>query len=332
MSTLREVAARAGVSIRTVRRVMYEADTVRPETVERVQNALVKLAYVPNLHARALVGGKVDAVALVVPQLTWYVSNVIVLTLQQQIAALDLHTVSFVSNGAALSQTVSEIKSLSPRAVILVQVAWHDEYCQLPDSEIPLLGIDLRSELPTEVPADTVGLDRIGAFRTATKHLLELGHCCIGLLDSYSAKGRQEGYHQALDEAGVKYRAVAVADSMGVEAPAIRNCLKDLLTRHPDLTGLVCTTDLWTQEALHHLADLGFSVPGDISLTSYSNEPWTRWTIPSLTTLDQGTAEMCEHALKMLKRRLKGSDKPWSRRTVLPELVVRGSTAPPRSR
>lgn len=330
MAKLSDIAARAGVSIRTVRRVLYDSTPVRPETAARVQKVLAELEYVPNPHARALVGGKTTAIALVVPELTWYVSNALVLTLHQRIAQLGLHGVFFVSNTANVKQTVAEIRQLSPQAVMLVQVPWHDAYRRLTHNETPLLGIDVRPEMPADVTADNARLDRVGAFRSATEHLLQLGHRRIGLLNSYSAQGRLEGYSQAMEAAGVDYRAVVIGDAEGRKAPPIQVCIEELITTHPELTALVCTTDLWAQEAIYHLAQRGLRVPEDISIVSYSNEPWTRWALPPLTTLDQSTAELCEHTLALMSRRLEGSEQPWSRRLICPELVVRDSTAPPR--
>ncbi len=328
MVSLSDVATRAGVSIGTVRRVLYDLAPVRPETAHRVREALEELDYVPNPYARALVGARAPLVALVVPQLVWYVANVLVVTLHQQISTLGLRSAFLVTDTGAVEQTAVELQQLSPQAVILVQVPWHDGYRRLAQDGSYLSGIDLRSELPPDVPADVVSLDRVGAFRRATEHLLALGHRRIGLLDSYGATGRQEGYTQALAGAGVDFRAVAVADSDGIQAPTIRCCLEQLLAPHPDLSALVCTTDLWAQEAIRHLADMGRTVPRDLSVTGYSNEPWTRWTTPALTTLDQGTAALCSHALEAMARRLEGCTAPWSRRVVHPELVVRDSTVP----
>ena len=306
MASLSDVAARAGVSIRTVRRVLYEPDLVAAKTVARVMAALQELNYAPHPYARALGGGKSDAVALIVPQLIWYVGNILVVTLQQQIAALGLHGVCFVSEGGSVAQRVAEIRRLSPQAVMLVQVDWDEAYRGLLENGTVGVGIDVRPEMPAEVPTDAIGLDRVGAFRSATEHLLELGHRRIGLLNYYSGQGRVEGYTAVMAAAGLDYRAIAVTDAEGVHAPRIRPALEQLLNEHPDLTGIVCTTDQYTQPVVRHLANLGLRVPEDISLTSYSNEPWTEWTMPSLTTLDQRTDLLCAYAMQTLQRRLGG--------------------------
>lgn len=330
MASLSDVAARVGVSIRTVRRVLYEPDLVAAKTVARVTAALEELGYAPHPYARALGGGKSDAVALIVPPLIWYVGNILVVTLQQQIAALGLHGVFFVSEGGSAAQRVAEIRQLSPQAVMLVQVDWDEAYGGLFGNGTAVVGIDVRPQMPEDVPADAIGLDRVGAFRSAAEHLLALGHRRIGLLNSYSGQGRVEGYTAAMAAAGLDYRAIQMTDAEGVHAPRIRPALGQLLAEHPDLTGIVCTTDQYTQPVVRYLADMGLRVPEDISLTSYSNEPWTEWTIPSLTTLDQGTGLLCEYALETMQRRLQGNDGPWERRVHRPALIVRESTAPPR--
>lgn len=332
MATLREVAKRAGVSIGTVRRVLYSLTPVRPETSRRVNEALAALGYVPNPYARALVGGSSSVIAIVVPPLIWYVGSVLVLTLQQRIAALGLHGVFLISEQGADEETFAEIARLSPQAVLLAQVNWHEGYRRFADSGIPLLGIDVRPEIPPEVPADAIGLDRVTGFRAATEHLLHLGHRRIGLLKDYDGQGRVEGYSQALAAAGVDFSAIAIGDNEGRRAPAVGSCLESLLEAHPGLTALVCSTDHWTLQVIHHLRLKGLGVPEDLSLTGYSNEPWTRWVRPALTTLEQGTEKLCEHTLALMQRRLEGSAEAWSRRVISPRLVVRETTAPPRAR
>ena len=328
MASLRAIAARSGVSIRTVRRVLYEPHLVSPDAARRVNDVVAKLGYVPNHYARALVGAKTQVIALVVPQLVLHGTNILIVTLQQEIATLGLRSVFYGNEPDFVEQTVVELRQMRPQAVLLVRVGWHDEYRRLLDDDLHLLCVDVQKGLPPDVPGDAVGLDRTTAFRVVTEHLLALGHRRIGLLDSWGAEGRRAGYTQALDAAGMDSRAVAVADSPSMDVPLIRPCMEQLLTDHPDLTALVCMNDVWALEAIHHLADMGRRTPDDISVTGYNDEPWTRWSKPPLTTVDQGTLRLSSHVREMLTRRLEGSTEPWSRLTVRPELVARASTGP----
>ena len=168
MANLGEIATQAGVSIRTVRRVLHGSPSVHPETARRVQAVLAEHACVPNHHARALVGAKTHLVALVVPQLLWHGTNVLIVTLRQQISTLGLRTVFFVSEPEPIEQTVVELRQMRPQAVVLMRVGWHDEYRRLLDDDTHLLWVDVRGELPPDLPADTMGLDRTGAFRVLT--------------------------------------------------------------------------------------------------------------------------------------------------------------------
>jgi DNA-binding LacI/PurR family transcriptional regulator len=329
MATLKDVAARAGVSISTVRCALYHLGPIRETTRQRVMEAARELAYVPNTFARALVSGKAPVVALVVPELAWHVSNILVVTLQHQIATLGLRTVLFVGSTTAPAALVSEIRQVAAQAAILVQVNWSEEYRSLSECGIHLLCLDVRPQPPLDGAGDAISLDRVGAFRLVTEHLLELGHRHIGLLASYGGTGRQEGYEQALEAAGVGERAMMVADAEGVRAPDLREALAELFRADPQLTAVVCSTDLWAQEAIHHLGEMGKEVPQDVSVTGYSNEPWTPWATPALTTLDQGTDRLCAQTLALLRCRVEGAVEPWRREVIRPELVVRASTAPP---
>ena len=331
MAGLKDVAARAGVSISTVRCALYDLGPVRPETRQRVLDAARELAYTPNPFARALVGGRSPLVAMVVPQLTWHVSNVLVVTLHQEVAAMGLHSAFFVSGFCPIEQTVGEIMQLSPQAVILVQVNWHEDYRRLSENGTHLLGIDVRPEFPPDVPGDAVHIDRIGVFRRITEHLLELGHKHIGLLTTPGAFGRKEGCNEALQAAGLALEAVTVLNSRGNNDPGIHTSLERLLSSHPDLTGLVCSTDLWAQAAIRYFKETGRSIPDEYSVTGYSNEPWTQWTTPALTTVDQGTDRLCEWSLEMLRRRREDMTEPWKREMIRPRVLIRESIAAPRS-
>lgn len=328
MARLSDIAARAGVSISTVRRVLYNLGAVRPETERRVKEALAALEYIPNSHARALVGARAPLVALVVPQMKWYVSNVLIVTLQRGIAALDLRSVFFLSDGNTVEQTVQEILHMSPRAVVLAAVPWFDEYSRIAQIGIPLVGVDLRPNFPPNAPVDQVGIDRVAGFRRATEHLLQLGHRRVGLFNYVGNQARVDGYEQAMQAAGLQFRAVVDADETGVRAPRLTQALEQLMANHPDLTGIVCSTDLWAQEIITLLGSMGRAVPGDISVAGYSNEPWTAWTEPSLTTIEQGTEQLCTVSLDIMVRRLEGSEEPWHRQMLQPQLIVRNSTAP----
>lgn len=330
MATLKDVAARAGVSISTVRCALYNLGPIRETTRQRVMEAARELTYVPNTFARALVSGKAPVVALVVPELAWHVSNILVVTLQHQIATLGLRTVLFVRGAATPAALVSEIRQVAAQAAVLVQVSWSEEYRSLPERGIHLVSLDVRPQAPADGPGDAISLDRAGGFRLVTEHLLGLGHRRIGLLASSGGTGRQEGYEQALEAAGVAERAIMVADAEGVRAPGLREALEELFRADPQLTAVVCSTDLWAQEAIRHLGDMGKQAPQDVSVTGYSNEPWTPWVTPALTTLDQGTDRLCAQTLALLRSRVEGAAEPWRREVIRPELVVRASTAPPR--
>jgi DNA-binding LacI/PurR family transcriptional regulator len=194
---------------------------------------------------------------------------------------------------------------------------------------------------------DYVGLDDRSAAAQLGRHLGELGHRRVGVVanrlgtdrnDGPADQHRQDrspyavvrnrlsGLADGLAESGVDWATVPVEERFDNTAEAGAAAAVALLDRQPELTALVCTTDVFGLATLTVARQLGLWVPDELSVTGFDDVPESA--VVGLTTVHQPTLEKGRVAGQLL---LDESDRPAARRVLMPtELMVRGSTGVPR--
>jgi LacI family transcriptional regulator len=195
-------------------------------------------------------------------------------------------------------------------------------------ASIPVVAIDPHTG---KGGPSTVGSDNVAGARTATEHLLSLGHRRIahirGRWDLESAHLREEGYRQALVAAGIPFDPLLVRDG-NYRAPQTDDAARDLLTRRERPTAIFAANDLSAIRVLEVAAELGIRVPDELSVIGFDDVPEAAAATPQLTTLAQPLHEMGAQALQLLLELLGGAN--VQRHVELhAELVLRASTAPP---
>jgi LacI family transcriptional regulator len=222
--------------------------------------------------------------------------------------------------GAALS-------ALQPDGVILTPP--HSENllitALLAERKIPFARIG--SNAPGPGIAMTMGDE--GAAHLATSRLIELGHRRIGMIAGpaqYSLSGwRVSGWRRALAEAGLPHNSLLEVGDFGYESGT--RAARALLTRNPDLTAIIASSDQMALAALEVARDRGLAVPRDLSLISFDNTPIVRFSQPPLTAIDQPIAETVSRAVEQLIARGEEGDGD-AVIEVAAGLVERASTAP----
>ena len=205
MSTLRDVAARAAVSVTTVARVVRGDKYVRPEVQQRVRAAIDELAYVPNLVARSLRTGREDAIGIAVPEITDSFYAQIVQTVERSARARGMATIvtSFGDDPASEQSAVEALLSRQIVGLISVPVAADQSYLRHWQDRVAMVFIDRE---PIGITADNVVEDDVGGARAAVSHLIAHGHRRIAFLGDPptvpTAGRRLEGYTAALREHG----------------------------------------------------------------------------------------------------------------------------------
>ncbi|WP_222192904.1 LacI family DNA-binding transcriptional regulator [Modestobacter italicus] len=333
---LSDVAARAGVSHQTVSRVVNGHPNVAPGTRERVQRAIAELGYRPNTAARALVTGSTRTIGLVTSHINQYGPAQTLLGLEKAARAAGYSlSVAILDDDSevAMREAVDLFVGQSVDAVVALST-----YGQAVDAlrrfeaPVPLIAV----QVGRDDARPTVWVDQEVGAALATRHLLDLGHRTVhhvtGPGDSLEARGRRVGWRRELEAAGAPVPEVLCGDwwpssgfAAGRELAAMARAARGTAD---EVTAVFVANDQMALGVLNALCEEGLSVPGDISVVGFDDVPECAYYLPPLTTVRQDFAELGRRGVELVLARLRGEELEAD--PVLPELVVRASTAPAR--
>ena len=332
--SLKDVAALAGVSVRTVSNVVNRFPHVAPDTRARVEKALEELNYRPNLAARNLRRGRSGLIGLVVPEIdSPYFSE---LAAHLAVAAEDRSwTVLIDQTGGDPARERAFLDGAAAAFVDgLVFSPWGLAAAELSRTaeDIPLV---LLGERTGEGVADHIAIDNVAAAREATEHLIALGRrriAAVGLqshLTNETARLRRDGYRAALRAAGHRVR-----EQFEVEVTALHRAdgsaaMRALLALPERPDALFCFNDQLALGAVRAARDAGLDVPTDLAVVGLDDIEDGRYSTPSLTTIAPDKSAIAVRALECLAERLGGDRSDGARDIVVPHrLVVRESSGP----
>ncbi|MFF4259744.1 LacI family DNA-binding transcriptional regulator [Streptomyces sp. NPDC001663] len=332
--TLRDVAELAGVSSRTVSNVVNGYAPVAEATRLRVQQAVDKLGYRPNVLARNLAAGRSGQIAVVVPYLdTPYFAELLqgiirAARVQGYNVLIDQtdgdaeHEKLFLSRGA--QHLLFDGVIFSPLGLAQSDLTERD----------PSLPLVVLGERVSDGGFDHVGIDDVAASLEATEHLLSLGRRRVAAIGDQpyrtgeAAQLRTRGYRLAHERAGLP-----VSEELIVSTPRFNRSdgatamahLLDDLEEPPD--AVFCYSDLVALGALHTLASRGLRVPEDIAVVGYDDIEDGRYSNPPVTTVSPDKKMIAETAVELLLKRITSSTPLPGREIRAPHrLIPRAST------
>lgn len=309
--TLQDVAQLAGVSIKTVSNVVNDFPRVRPETRRRVQWAIDELGYLPNLSARGLRSGRTGIIELSLPDLRQHyfaelADDVIRTAEKRGLSVLVRQT------GGDRQHEIDVVTRQRPHLAdgLLFspgQLGPKDQ--DLLSDAFPWV---LLGEQIFDGPVDHVTMRNASAAKAAVQHLLDLGRRSIAVIGAHSggqseiraAHLRVAGYRSALEEAGLQVNPALTQSATQWGYWAGAEAVKSLLQLKVPFDGLFCFNDALALGALRELAALGVRVPDDIAVIGFDNIDDGRFSVPSLTSVDGGRAEIAEVAVSLLVERM----------------------------
>lgn len=334
-ATLLDVATQAGVSPATVSRVMNGDTPVRAETRARVLHAIELLNYRPNLFARGLSGAKSYTVGLIYDNPNAYI---IVAALQGALAACDdlgfgLQPHPFDSRAPKLGDRLLDFASSHGLAGLVLTQPVSERagaLATLGEHGIPTVRIVSSAEDPGgESPC--VYIDDRDAAYAITAHLVQLGHRRIGFLKGgkhhRASVERFNGYRKALNDYGIALHKDLVVEGDYVFDDGFRGARR-LLGLRNRCTAIFGSNDEIAAGALAAARSDGLQIPYDLSIAGFEDSPFSRHSWPPLTTARQRAEIIIEHATRLLIAHIRHG--VVKNEGFTPELVVRGSTAPPR--
>lgn len=330
--TMHDVAAIAGVSIKTVSNVINGYQYIRPETKARVEAAIAQLGYQVNITARNLRQGRTGMIGLAVPELSLpYFAELA----DSVIRAAETHGVTvLIEQTNATRERELEVLASARRhltdGLIFSPLALGPEDTAHFEVDYPIV---LLGERIFGGPGDHVTMSNVEAARAATRHLIEIGRRRIAVIGAHegetmgSAALRVRGYRQALEEAGIPLDAALVGEAGLWHRATGAETMHRMLDEGTAIDAVFGLNDALALGALHALHARGISVPGEIAVIGFDDIEDAAYTTPALTSVAPGREQIARTAVDLLLARVAGTA-PADRVEVVAdfEVVVREST------
>jgi DNA-binding LacI/PurR family transcriptional regulator len=327
--TIRDVAARAGVSKSLVSLVLRGAEGVRPDKREAVRAAVEELGYRPNAAARSLSERRTRTVGVLLNDMRnpWFVDLLDGLNSRLYDSGLRMLLADGHLNrrlGEDLTNTFTELRVDGLIAVGTLQ----DPGVLLTAADrVPTVVAGTRE--PAMPAVDIVANDDEHGARLATEHLIGLGHRDIAHIAGQGAVGvlRRRSFETTMQEHGLAGTAMVEQGDL-TEEGGYRATVR-LLSRPRRPTAIFAVNDMTCVGALSAAEESGLVVPRDLSLVGYDNTYLSQLRHLWLTTVDNASREVGRRAAQRLLDRIADPDRPAQVDLATPSLEVRGTTAPP---
>ena len=336
MPTIRDVAHEANVSIATVSYVLNDSGTVSEATRQRVLQAIEKLGYRPSVLARGLQASESRMIGYSwQPEAPNRFNPILEKFIHGTAEAASRHgyhllTFPYPQRHDKIIVYREMIESHRVDGFILPNTNWDDQRIRyLMDVEFPFVAFG-RSNPDWDFP--WVDVDGVDGVQQAMAHLFELGHqriACLAWPEIHTpGYYRLQGYFDAMENAGLIVEPGWVVRSQNdyYEAYQLAQTWLNLPSEQRP-TAVIALSDLMAIGVMNAAADAGLDVGPDLAVIGFDDTPITGYLRPSLTSLRQPVAEVCEHVLTMLIDLVR-SQKPEPAQVLLsPKLIVRDSTA-----
>jgi LacI family transcriptional regulator len=332
--TINDVAELAGVSKRTVSRVLNRSDKVNEKTREKVQQVIEQLNFTPNSRARGLAANRSYLLGLIYDVPTLFINDVqkgILSVCHDEGYDIVVHPCEFGS--ANLLNDVRRFvnRSKIDGVIMLPPVSEIPEVAQALD-DIGVPHVRFSSQLTSE-PWRLVVTNYVPAVTDMTDHLVELGHREIGFIsgpkDNVSSQKRQQAFVEALQRHGLVLRDEYIVEGAFTYESGLR-AAQEMLTKAERPTAIFAANDEMAFGVMNVADALGISIPEDLSLVGFDGTKFATFVIPSLSTIRRPSHEMASlGARKLLAYINQGVDAARQFESMVsPQFVPRESTGP----
>jgi len=332
-ATIHDIARKLNITASTVSRALKDHPRISAETKRAVQKTAQKLNYQPNHIAAALRKGRSNIIGIIVPTVdrTFFSS---VMRGIEEIANLSKYNVLICQTYDNYEKEISTVEALLNTRVdgIIASYAKEttnfDHFLKVKERGIPLILFD-RSNDELEVSHVVID-DFLGAYK-ATEHLIQQGSKRIAHFTSLRKisiyKERLRGYREALLDHGIPYDESLVIES-NLQLEDGRQSMLQLLQRGERPDAVFSASAYGILGALQILKEKGISIPAEVALVGFSNEPFTSFTEPSLTVVDQHSMRIGNAAAQIFLEEATAEDRKFIPQKIVlkPELIIRQSS------
>lgn len=331
--TIEDVARRAGVSKKTVSRVINGEEYVAGATARKVRDVIADMGYVPNVSARRLASKRSHVLALVYqaeepPGWLTHVIQGIVQAASARGFEVVIHPCEHNEESARASLQALVMRGGTDGLILLPPFGGRSEFnLALHEHGLPMASIE-PSDPDLPWPAATI-TNREGA-REMTAYLVGLGHRRVGFIvgaaDYRGSWERLDGYRSALASAGLAEEAgLIVQGNYTFESGLEQGRALLALTERP--TAIFASNDEMAAGVIQAAYELGLRVPDELSVVGFDDSTLACRLSPPLTTIRQPTVALASRVTEALIRRINGEDEDEGRIEMATSLVVRGSAA-----
>ena len=328
--TIHDVAARAGVSVATVSRVLNGKELVREETSQQVLAAAKSLRYVPNVAARSLSIRRTQTIGVVLPDVHGEYFSEVIRGIDVDARRGGYHVLVSGSHSDP-GEMLAVVEAMRGRVDGLIVMA--------PD----VSATTLREELVPDIPVvllntvddahDAITIDNYGGARQMMQHLIALGHRQIAFIKGPSnnadARERLRGYRHSMRGLGPAAATRALELEGDFTEHAGQEACTAIREMKPRPTAIFAANDSMAVGVLAALTECGIDVPGEMTVAGFDDIPIAHYVTPALTTVRVDIAEVGRRAFALLSDSIGESKHPKRQECIRTTLVVRKSCGPP---
>ena len=312
-ATLKDIATQLGISISTVSRALRDHPDVNAETKKNVVELAHQMDYAPNMLALNLLKKQSTLIGVIVPKLSYHLYAMAISGIESVLEQEGFHLIICQTNESYKKEVavLKEFNAIRPAGYLISLSSETTEYehlAQLQRKHIPLVFFNRDC---VEIDAPKVVIDNKNASYHAVKHLFDNGYRKIAFLagpeNVQISNRRIEGYRQAISELRTEFvpEFIQYADFTQESAKSKTKQLLSLKNR-PD--AIIAFSDQMAISAIWEIKSCGYSIPCDLAVMGFNNEPGDILMEPPLTSIDQPAYEMGKRAAEMLLAQIHGSD------------------------
>jgi LacI family transcriptional regulator len=329
--TMKDVAQRAGVSIKTVSRVVNGEGEVSEEKVHRVKAVIDELGYRPNQMARGLVSQRTHSIGLVVPEINnpFYpeVAEAVI-----SIARENHHHMLLCSHENDYREQEAILESLVYQGVdgIIIFPAREssEQLLRFADSWSPIVSVNHNISHPR---IGVVQADIVKGASLAVDYLVGKGHTHIGMISAerspVNRRWREQGFKQAMIAHQLVFTdsLLVAGDGLPNDIDGGYNAARRFLSEQPQITALFCYNDMMALGAIHACQDMGLHLPDNFAIVGFDDISLAAIVRPALTTIRIDKSQLGAEATRMLLDLLENANSKIDNVTLDVDLVIRQS-------
>ena len=330
-TTIYDVAAKAGVAISTVSRVLNNSSDVSDATRDRVMQAISELQFRPHRTAKILAQKQSESLVIALPSFTTPFHNSILKGVRSRIREQEFDLILFdLGSEDPKTKLLDFLRRGAVDGLLLVLYVDDDLVSELKTLRAPVVLIGNQCE-----SFDCFYWDNVAGARTAVNHLISQGHKRIGLItspfdDDHVLAKRRQGYREAFEAAGLPMDPNWIQNGItekhaGISEEAGAEAMQALLDQEERVTAVFSVSDAQAIGAWHTIRKAGLNVPDDIAIVGYNDVKTSQYI--GLSSMDQKLQEVGHKATDLLITRLKERRVEKAVQTLtIPELRIRASS------